>query len=800
MATMIMKKGARAAARMIREGVARTNTITITDQGLVPIGGIQIGKGDSLRSANTVMLGYEGDHNVTLLRFNLEGLEGVTNLLTNYKAIVIFKHENDEPISVPLTGSVNELLVPSTVTKAGNYQIHYTLQEKLSTTAAEAGHLGAEDEAAFREIFISEAISGLVVPSGKGLVGDWTEDDVYNYNLGFVIVDDWEESGSDFISSFFMTGLDADKLKETDQIVIHNGIDETYSNTEPVTGAINIYLPFAASELPTVQLSNTGGVYQLSFSAADNWQDEEIRVIYPVKFETSTYANSTVRKPDIQVNWTPGADEVMVFEQEGYEQTLLGIKLDSYVTAINLTDLLEQVANDTDGNAINWSSYVIFSQGSKNYICPSLVDNNETLCWIPLEVTHESGIWDVSVVLKASNHTFYNESYQLTVLSSFLKRSDFKNDGANAAPLYDRAEYRLIDVRNKEIYVTEIIDTDKEVLDHTASQIDANLTFIDKIKAKFTADEVLTALNALDPTGITGDIDKLEKDIDGIVDTTIPSAITVACQHADEQVAKEALARETADNNLSTRIDQIEDISEKLDIEKGRIDQLVAKDNEFQNNFNEIFASDGARSIPDIRADLTEVSIQLAGHITDYNTLNNTVGDLGRTVSDIPTVYATKNELAGEVNDLNKEDKRLEGLIEDNTEDIARLNGPSTELGSVKYEVREQTNAAINDLINNKITPLQTDLDIIKGSVTTEGSIKYEVNEESKKREELAGRVEDIEAYKIPETYATIASVEQIYKVEGGVPTGILSTTMTKVDENTNTINGYDGRLTDLET
>ena len=792
MATMIMKKGARAAARMIREGVARTNTITITDQGLIPTNGIQIGKGSSLRSANAVMLGYEGDHNVTLLRFDLQGLEGVTNLLTNYKAIVIFKHEDDEPISVPLTGSINELLVPSTVTKAGKYQIHYTLQEKLSATTAEAGHLGAEDEAAFREIFISEAISGLVVPSGKSLIGEWTEDDVYNYNLGFVIVDDWEESGPDFVSSFFMTGLDADKLKETDQIAIHNGIDETYSNAEPITGAINIYLPFATSNLPTVTLLNTGGVYQLAFSATVNWQDEEIRVIYPVKFETSTYANSTVRKPDIQVNWTPGADEVMVFEQEGYEQTLLGIKLDSYVTAVNLTNLLEQVANDTDGNTINWSSYVIFSQGSKNYICPSLVDNNETLCWIPLEVTHEPGVWNVSVVLKADNHTFYNETYQLTVLSSFLKRSDFKNDGANAAPLYDREEYRLIDVRNKEIYVTEIINEDKKVLAHTASQIDANLAFIDKIKAEFTADEVLTVLNALNPTGITGDIDDLKGDVKDIVDTTIPAAITTARLYTNEAVAKEVQDREAAYNELDTRIDDIEDISGKLNEEKGRIDQLIVKDNEFQANFDEIFAEEGARSIPDIRADLTEVSVNLGAHITDYNNLNNTVGELGRTVSDIPTVYATKNDLANEVNDLNKEDDRLEKLINENARDIATLKGPSDELGSVKYEVREQTKAAIDPVIER--------LNIVQGSVTTEGSIKYEVNEEAKQREELARKVDIIDGYHIPETYATISSVEQIYKVEGGVPTGILPETMSQVDTNTNTINGYEERFTELKT
>jgi hypothetical protein len=296
MATILRKSASSRSS--VRYGVARTNEIHINDQGFITE--IKVGDKDSFRTTSTIVLGYQGDNNVTLLKFNC--FQDVSELLDDYRAVVIFKHEDsNQTTAIPITGNINELEVPSEITqRTGQYQLHYTLQEKLVVDEEGKGHLGDEDEAAFREVFVSDMMTGIVLPSGYKYVGDWSDDDVFDYSLGSVILDDWTYNESEtkpYSASFKMAGLDDAKLTEGDDNAI-NIVGDLNEDGEPnpvFKDKINITFP----EDFEGEVNITRSGMELMFLCEEDNTGKEINIIYPVKFEHSIYTGSTVRKPDI---------------------------------------------------------------------------------------------------------------------------------------------------------------------------------------------------------------------------------------------------------------------------------------------------------------------------------------------------------------------------------------------------------------------------------------------------------------------------------------------------------------------
>lgn len=91
-------------------------------------------------------------------------------MATYYQPVLIFYDEinkNTETYSMSFVESKFYLDVPDTITKVGgNYQIHFVLKERMDSST-EGGYVGAEDDPAYREIFISESCKG-AVDSGSG--------------------------------------------------------------------------------------------------------------------------------------------------------------------------------------------------------------------------------------------------------------------------------------------------------------------------------------------------------------------------------------------------------------------------------------------------------------------------------------------------------------------------------------------------------------------------------------------------------------------------------------------------------
>lgn len=619
MATIIKRSASRSS---IREGLARTNLITINSQGL--ISGIQAGTAGNYRDTNVAVMGYAGDHNVTLFKFQLDFPEiSDSELLTRYRGVVIFKKEGSEDvISLPITGTTNDLSIPKTVTQKGSYQIHYVLQEIIDAGAKNAdGHLGSEDEPAFREIFVSDVFSGVVLDSGYSLVNNWDSDDVYNYEMASVILDDWNENGSNYTSSFVAQGIKS--TVTADDIVI-----------EPATVPSDKISIFPPEDLisETLTVTYTPSSKTILFSDGVSHQGKEIKVIYPVVF-TTPEETSTVRKPNIDLIWTRGQNESLIAEQGEYSTPQLGIKLDSYITAINIEKLVPLLSQSESNTTVELDYYIIFVQEDRKYICPTY--NN--LCWIPLGVTHNSGLWQVSVVATNSNYTFYNGILQLSVKDSFLTRQDISNEDVSAVALYDSEEFVLADYNNAQLYVTEVVDLSKRVLNFTGAQIEANLNFVSTLAASYTADQIVSKLNSLDEAGYDQDIADLERGLDEL-EGTVSSIQTTVGNHTNQLAALTS-----ADTELSNRIDEIEDISADLSAEttaRTSADTTLQRNIDTLTNELNTYKTATNTAIELIKDKNAEQSTNIAQHTLQIEGLNAEDEELLRQIGLINTAIA----------------------------------------------------------------------------------------------------------------------------------------------------------------
>lgn len=688
MATIIKRNATR---NSIRDGVARTNVITIDEQGLIR--NIQVGYGTDLRDTNTVVMGYAGDNNVTLLKFKLGFVDiAESDLLTRYRAVVVFKHEStDETISLPISGTTNDITLPKAVTVAGSYQMHYILQELIDAgDIVSGGHLGPEDEPAFREVFVSDVIHGLVLDSGHSLVGDWDEDDVYNYELASVILDEWTEVDDYYTASFVAQGIKSSV-----------GTDIYVNPESVVAGHINVFLPEDFEE-ENLEIEYTASSKTIAFTASESHTGQEIQIIYPVNFTTPD-DTSTVRKPNIDVIWTRGANESISVQQGTYPAAQLGVKLDSYVTAINVGLLAEQL-NKTENNVtLDGTYFVAFIQGDLKYICPTY----DELCWVPLGVTHTPGVWQVIVIMKTTDYTFYNGVIQLSVLNSFLKRQDLATEDVTAVSLYDSEEFIITDYNNAQLYVTEVTDATKRVLKFTAAQIDANLTFVDTLSRDYTAEQIVYVLDRLAESGYDYDISELEKAVERL-DAT-------ATEHGSEINSLKA-----ADTALSNRINEIEDISEDLATETAtRISQdtqlqtqITANLNAFNNyktsNDNQITQIQSKNAEQEIKIGANQVKID-GLEAQDIN-LQNQISLIASSISDYGNY---KTIIHDEIANRAAGDANLSQKIDNET---SRATAAEHNLGSAiaaeeeRASEREHTlGNALNDEIN-RATEIENNL------------------------------------------------------------------------------------------
>lgn len=730
MATILRKSASSRSS--VRYGVARTNEIHINDQGFITE--IKVGDKDSFRTTSTIVLGYQGDNNVTLLKFNC--FQDVSELLDDYRAVVIFKHEDsNQTTAIPITGNINELEVPSEITqRVGQYQLHYTLQEKLVVDEEGKGHLGDEDEAAFREVFVSDMMTGVVLPSGYNYVGDWSDDDVFDYSLGSVILDDWTYNESEtkpYSASFKMAGLDDAKLTEGDNNAINivGDLNEDGDPNPVFKDKINITFPEDFSG--AVEITRNG--MELMFLCEEDNTGKEINIIYPVKFEHSTYTGSTVRKPDIIWDWQKGAEESLRAYQEGYEKAHLGMKMDSYVTAFSFKNIMNQLAQ-TNGQPFeeDWQCYVIFKQKDKIYICPSLKTDDDQLCWVPLGVTHTPGFWEVSLVMKNGRYCLYNAVLTLKVLDSFLERSSFKNETVDVVALYDADGFQLSDVQDAQLYVTEIGDSNVAKLDYSAAQIDQNLDFVAELRNRFTTGEqFIEFLDQFSPEGLDEINDELVNK-----QTQIDELRSTQADHDSRILNNAEQLRNVVMSlgSLDTRVQNIEDISEELDALDNHVRNTVEP--KIQELRDELEADEGTLSIPAIQSAIGQINETNNRQQTTIDQYNSTV--LAHS-TDIANLYTTKVERT-------EFEQRVSNIEDDHSHIV---NEVGVEIANRHYA---------DNLLD--------------------------------------ARIKTLEDLNIDSTYATKTSVEEIYSTDGESESGIL---VEKTSELQGQIDAHDSRVSVLE-
>ena len=160
---------------------------------------------------------------------------------------------------------------------------------------------------------------------------------MYNYNLGVIQLSDslWQGDGPEYTTTVYLGGLNTTDINEIEVIAPEDEI-EVVSKTLEDGKALII----------TIRVLNSKSLEKL----------DDIIVKYPVTFSATMDANNQyAQKPAIQVKYDQSSLTIISTNKS------LGMKLDSYVTPIDLTRLYNL---DT-----TTEKYTIFSKDDKTYIC-----------------------------------------------------------------------------------------------------------------------------------------------------------------------------------------------------------------------------------------------------------------------------------------------------------------------------------------------------------------------------------------------------------------------------------------------
>ena len=586
---VILRSGTQRSGTQINKVPIRSSTIHIAQTGLVS----NI-TGDGGQNIKVINLGYQGDHNVTRIFVHL--WKNASVFSAKYEAVLVFYQEANK-ISNTLSMSNNEadfyVDLPDDITKtSGNYQIHFVLKEKLDG-AYEGGAIGAEDDPAYREVFISASCKGAVDPaSGFSLVPlnfDW-ETDLYDYRTGVICSSEWTEPTEEgvYSTSIYLGGL-VENTPE-DKIVITPPEGVTWSN-KALNGNT---LTFDAT------IDDDRHTYQIL---------EEIQISYPVVFSVTDFSNLAQKTP---IKITHTATSIGI---ESDTNANLGMKMDAYITPIEVSSLLDLPANV--------KRYVVFSKNQRSLVCEAEDGIN---CWIPTAVTGESGTWEVSFIVKgtsideATNYTYYTGILRLPVVDNILTRSDLATDTSYRAildidgkSLYDSNEYALY----------AITDSSTEAkLSYTATTINNAIGWIDTIAELHTAQDVINAIGKFNQvynnqTTMSGRLDTLES-----VDEDLRSQINLLNSTDTNIIADIAALRgEIAELDVTELSGVVETQGTKISALESRATILEGQAEALSSRATEIDAK------------VNKNTRDIATHTSEIATIKNNAAELAEKVS-----------------------------------------------------------------------------------------------------------------------------------------------------------------------
>lgn len=639
---VILKNGAsRTGTRTNSTVPIRSSVITIAQTGLVS-------KLESEgKTVNALNLGYQGDHNVTRLYVKL-WKTNTAGFANRYKAALVFHNEKNKT-SYTASMERNDIDgyyvdLPDVVTKdSGNYQMYFLLKEDLSASTDGGGDIGIDDDPAYREVFVSAPWKGVVseksafslVPRGF----NW-KTDLYDYNKGRITPYSWEpgEEPGVYSTSLYLPGLQANSVAED----------------------LKYQLPPELKIYSTPSLSSSTYIYNITVEVTKDLTEKEliaafekIIIEYPVQFSVSGYdPNNEMHKKPIVVDYTPNSIKVKDNEN-------LGMKYDSYITPINIESLYN-LPGET-------RKYILFSKNNETLICQSFGE----YCWIPAQVTADSGSWQVAFIVKGistepavdeeGNHlTIENEDFvyntgilKLAVLDNTLSKSDLATDTATRAVI-DSDGKTLYDKNSYALYATSTSNINAR-LEHSASTINSAIGWVDAV-----------------------------------------------------------LAQQISAQQITSVVNSFTQVSEDYSNVKLKVDQLTLKDSNLQNQINSLN---------------TEVdSIQETIETLDVTILKNTVE---QNSEDITTLKTKTSTLEGQVVSLTNKDKTLESSISSNAsritkneQDIKNLYSSSTSLDN-RVDVLEGRANTISETLTDtvhEVDELQTRTGLLEAGFESQKS------------------------------------------------------------------------------
>lgn len=470
----------------------RTTTIEVAQTGLINKITDQDGK-----TIGIVNLGYQGDHNVTRIQIKPWRSAGTFG---DYEAALVFyeeAHKLRNTLTMSVSGDSFILDVPQDITKSGgNYQLYFVLREKLDTTDAAGitvGAVGVEDDPAYQEVFVSDVFKGAISgDSGYGLIKgfDWNTQ-VYNYNIGVLRSSAWVDNDNNtYTTTVYLGGLLDGTTIDKISIIVPEGQLEI-------------------SESPTLTTKTLAATVRLIDSSTTDIESllDQVEITYPVEF-SATVSDSAAQKTPIKITHT--ASTIAATENSN-----LGMKLDAYVTPIDVSGLINIV---TSTETLTTIKYIIFAKDNVRYVCEAQGDYG----WIPIGVTSQAGAWSVSFVGKADGYIYYTGVLKLPVIDNVLFKQDITTDSVYSAVQDSDASY-LYDSNNYALYAMSE-DQSTVTLEYTGNVINQAIGWAHGMSEQYKVEDITTKIESIDD--LQTNFSSLETEFDALAEKVNNADVT----------------------------------------------------------------------------------------------------------------------------------------------------------------------------------------------------------------------------------------------------------------------------------
>jgi predicted nucleic acid-binding Zn-ribbon protein len=677
-------------AVILRNGTTRTARLTplrssimkIAQDGLITE--VKSGEGNTISAIN---LGYRGDNNVT--RVYVELWRAASVFAANYEAaLVLYSEKNRVSNTLEMTNDSTYFYVdlPEGVTvTSGNYQVYFVLKENISDAYAASGGIGSQDDPAYREVFISDSYKGVVNDSsGYSLIPDFNWDSqLYDYEKGVIRSIVWETVDASlrkYSTTVKLGGLVEGSTK--DDIVIPQ-LDGVSSVTKDLTGIVL-----------TLEATLEAGVSTNRL--------EEIEIHYPVVFSVASDFSNLLQKTPITVT-----HEASSIKTEGNKN--LGMKLDAYITPIDVSGLKALPKNT--------KKYVIFSKDNYSCVCEAM----DNICWIPLTVTGQPGMWQVSFVGKGTsedggtNFTYYTGVLKLPVVDNSLVQRDLITDSVYEAVVDEDGKY-LYETNGYQIYA---MGEETAELDYSATQINQAIGWAFGFSERKTVDDVVASIDLIESAN--ENYERINSEVE-----TVKSQITT--------ITTDVANLQDADVEMNSKITELKEIVDNADVTL--VEARVAQSEE-KIEALEATASTHAAKISSLESKDTELSGKITTNENNINALQSKVSSLEISRTEIQAdVSQNKGRIIvaeQNIDDLENQIARIDQVIEPyanyaqliNTE-VARASAAETKIATDLANEVTRANGVETTLTNN----LSTLTSVVNSNKTTiENALAGEIAE-----------------------------------------------------------------------